>query len=136
MESTCGSPWISFHASSHAAGSPVPDPKCPRDGVVIDVEVIRVEGGDSLHRARTCRTAWPLPLWGKNASLIGFSLMTSLTEEHARTYRVIDECIAKVAAGNLRVVIDRTFGLKDAAEAHRHVESRSVFGRVVMLPHG
>lgn len=78
----------------------------------------------------------PLPLWGKNASLIGFSLMTSLTEEHARTYRVIEECIAKVAAGKLRVVIDRTYGLKDASEAHRHVESRSVFGRVVMLPHG
>jgi NADPH2:quinone reductase len=31
----------------------VPDPPCPPDGVVVDVEVISVEGGDTLHRART-----------------------------------------------------------------------------------
>src|SRR5262245_10379479 len=31
----------------------VPDPVCPPDGVVIDVEVVSLEGGDTLHRART-----------------------------------------------------------------------------------
>src|SRR5437763_13905216 len=31
----------------------VPDPTCPPRGVLIDVEVISVEGGDTLHRART-----------------------------------------------------------------------------------
>jgi NADPH2:quinone reductase len=30
----------------------MPDPACPEDGVVIDVEAISVEGGDVLHRAR------------------------------------------------------------------------------------
>jgi NADPH2:quinone reductase len=34
----------------------VADPVCPPDGVVVDVEVISLEGGDTLHRART-----PLP---------------------------------------------------------------------------
>ena len=29
----------------------VPDPSCPADGVVIDVEVVSIEGGDSLNRA-------------------------------------------------------------------------------------
>jgi len=77
----------------------------------------------------------PFPLWGKNASLVGMSLMTSLRFEHARTYAAIEECIARVAKGELRVVIDRSFALKDAAAAHTHVESRSVFGRVVMRPH-
>ena len=33
----------------------VPAPACPPDGVLVDVEVISVEGGDSLHRARRDR---------------------------------------------------------------------------------
>jgi NADPH2:quinone reductase len=37
----------------------VPDPSCPPDGVVIDVEVISLEGGDTLHRARTPFTDRP-----------------------------------------------------------------------------
>jgi NADPH2:quinone reductase len=55
--------------------------------------------------------------------------------EHAHTYAAIEGCIARVARGELRVVIDRTFALKDAVAARTHVESRSVFGRVVMRPH-
>jgi NADPH2:quinone reductase len=78
----------------------------------------------------------PLPMWGKNASLIGMSLMTSLQNEHARTYGVIAECIARVASGELRVVIDRKFALADAAAAHAYIEGRSAFGRVIMLPKG
>ena len=78
----------------------------------------------------------PLPLWGKNASLTGMSLMTSLQNEHARTHGVIAECIARVARGELRVVIERKYALADAVKAHTHVEDRSVFGRVVMLPRG
>jgi NADPH2:quinone reductase len=78
----------------------------------------------------------PVSLWGKNASLTGMSLMTSLANEHERTYAVIGECIARVAKGELRVVIDRKFALADAAAAHMYIESRSAFGRVVMLPRG
>jgi NADPH:quinone reductase len=78
----------------------------------------------------------PLPLWGKNGSLVGMSLMTSLSNEHARTYAVIAECIARVARGELRVVIEQRYALADAAKAHAHIEGRSVFGRVVMLPRG
>jgi NADPH2:quinone reductase len=78
----------------------------------------------------------PLPLWGKNASLIGMSLMSSRRNEHARTYGDIAECIARVASGELRVVIAHRYALADAAKAHAHSEQRSVFGRVVMLPRG
>ena len=78
----------------------------------------------------------PLPLWGKNAALIGMSLMTSLQNEHARTHGVIAECIARVAAGELRVIVEQRYALADAAKAHAHIERRSVFGRVVMLPRG
>jgi NADPH:quinone reductase len=78
----------------------------------------------------------PLPLWGRNASLTGMSLMTSLQNEHARTYGVIADCIARVARGELKVVIERRYALADAAKAHAHIEDRSVFGRVIMLPRG
>ena len=75
-----------------------------------------------------------LPLWGKNASLTGMSLMTSLASEQARTYQVIADCIARVATGELRVVIDRTFPLAEASSAHAYIESRGLFGRVLMVP--
>jgi NADPH:quinone reductase len=76
----------------------------------------------------------PLPLWGKNALLQGMSLMTSLRFEYARTHAVIAECIARVVRGELRVIIDREFALKDAVAAHTYVESRAAFGRVIMRP--
>jgi NADPH2:quinone reductase len=76
----------------------------------------------------------PLPMWQKNANLVGMSLSASLKFEFARTHAVIEECIARVVRGELRVVIDREFALKDAARAHEYVESRAAFGRVVMVP--
>jgi NADPH:quinone reductase-like Zn-dependent oxidoreductase len=39
-----------------------------------------------------------------------------------------------VAEGKLRPVIHRTFPLAEAAAAHRAVESRGVFGKVLLLP--
>jgi NADPH2:quinone reductase len=74
------------------------------------------------------------PLWGQNASVIGMSLVASLENEFDRTFAVIEECIARVAQGELRVVIDRSFRLAEAASAHAHAESRTAFGRVVMVP--
>jgi NADPH2:quinone reductase len=43
---------------------------------------------------------------------------------------VIDD----VASGALRVGIDRTFPLREAAAAHAYIESRAPFGRVVLTP--
>ena len=39
-----------------------------------------------------------------------------------------------VASGELKVVIDRTFPLSEAAAAHEYIESRAAFGRVVLVP--
>ncbi|HUF81688.1 MAG TPA: zinc-binding dehydrogenase, partial [Burkholderiales bacterium] len=39
-----------------------------------------------------------------------------------------------VAQGRLKPVIHATFALADAAEAHRVVASREIFGKVVLLP--
>ncbi len=78
----------------------------------------------------------PFPLWAKNGTLIGMSLMTSLKHEYARTHGVIASCIERVATGELRVVIDKKFSLSDAAKAHAYIEARSAFGRVLLLPRG
>jgi NADPH:quinone reductase len=78
----------------------------------------------------------PMALWGKNATLIGMSLTASLRNEHERTHAIIAECIHRVAKGELRVFIEKRYPLSEAAKAHAHVEDRSAFGRVIMLPRG
>lgn len=39
-----------------------------------------------------------------------------------------------MAQGKLRVRIDKTFALKDAADAHRYIESRAAMGKILLLP--
>jgi NADPH2:quinone reductase len=39
-----------------------------------------------------------------------------------------------LADGKLRVHIDKTFALKDAADAHRHLESRAAMGKILLIP--
>jgi NADPH2:quinone reductase len=68
-----------------------------------------------------------------NQTLSGYFLGAELflgTRAHA----MVAEQIDAVAAGDLRVVIDRTFPLSDAAAAHAFIESRQAFGRVLLIP--
>ena len=51
-----------------------------------------------------------------------------------RAHRNIERLIDEVARGDLRIVIDRTFPLAEAAAAHAHIEGRQAFGRVVLVP--
>jgi NADPH:quinone reductase-like Zn-dependent oxidoreductase len=50
------------------------------------------------------------------------------------TDRELDEFLQLVFDGKLRPVVDRVMPMKDAAEAHRLIESRKVFGKVVLVP--
>jgi NADPH2:quinone reductase len=74
------------------------------------------------------------PLMQKNASITGVYLGAEFATQPERTQRMVESLIARVAAGELRVVVDRAFALKEAAEAHRYIESRRAFGRVVLVP--
>jgi NADPH2:quinone reductase len=47
---------------------------------------------------------------------------------------MIADLLERVARGDLRVEIARTFPLEEAAAAHAFIESRQAFGRVVMTP--
>jgi NADPH2:quinone reductase len=71
-------------------------------------------------------------LMGGNQSLTGVFLGAEIATPRARA--MIARHIADVAAGDLRVVVDRTFPLAEAAAAHAYIESRQAVGRVVLIP--
>jgi NADPH2:quinone reductase len=73
-------------------------------------------------------------LWAKNNTLRGVFLGGALLAEYPRVRAMITDLIQRVADGGLRVHIDRSFPLAEAAAAHAYIESRQAFGRVVMTP--
>jgi NADPH2:quinone reductase len=73
-------------------------------------------------------------LWMKNNALRGVFLGGALLAEYPRVSAMIADLLERVARGELRVHIDRTFQLAEAADAHAYIESRGAFGRVVMSP--
>ena len=74
------------------------------------------------------------PLMQRNASLVGVFLGAEMAVNPERVRALIERLIERVASGELKVVVDRAFPLADAAAAHRYIESRQAFGRVVLIP--
>jgi NADPH:quinone reductase len=68
-----------------------------------------------------------------NQSLTGYFLGAELFLG-TRAYGLVAQLLDEVASGQLRVVIDRSFPLSEAAAAHAYIESRRAFGRVVLVP--
>jgi NADPH:quinone reductase len=73
-------------------------------------------------------------LWHQNNTLRGVFLTAAMLNEYPRVHPMIGGLLDRVASGELRVEIDRTFPLAEAASAHEFIESRQAFGRVVMTP--
>ncbi len=69
-----------------------------------------------------------------NRSLTGVFLGAELAMQRERAYAMIARLIDDVAKGELRVNIDKTFPLSDAAGAHEYIESRQALGRVLLVP--
>ncbi|MEX2100275.1 MAG: zinc-binding alcohol dehydrogenase family protein [Acidimicrobiia bacterium] len=67
-----------------------------------------------------------------NQTLTGVFLGAEVITD--RVQAMIARHLDDVTSGELRVVVDRTFRLSDAAGAHAYVESRQAFGRVVLIP--
>ncbi|QYG91895.1 zinc-binding alcohol dehydrogenase family protein [Iamia sp. SCSIO 61187] len=72
-------------------------------------------------------------LMAGNQSIHGVFLGAELAAGR-RAHDNIARLLDLVAAGEVRVVVDSTFPLAEAAAAHAHVESRQAFGRVVLVP--
>jgi NADPH2:quinone reductase len=73
-------------------------------------------------------------LWTNNNTLRGVFLGGALMAEYPRVHGMIADLLERIARGELRVEIDRTFPLAEASDAHSYIESRQAFGRVVMTP--
>ncbi len=71
-------------------------------------------------------------LAGQNQSITGVFLGAEITTPRVRN--MIAAHLNDLAAGTLKVAIDKRFPLSEAAAAHAHIESRSAFGRVVLVP--
>lgn len=72
------------------------------------------------------------PLMAANRSLTGVFLGAEIMTD--RVHDMIQRHIDDAAAGKLKVVIDKTFALKDAAAAHAYIEGRGAVGRVLLIP--
>ncbi len=70
---------------------------------------------------------------GNNQTLSGYFLGAELLLS-PRPHAMIAGHLDAIARGELKVVIDRTFPLSDAAGAHAYIESRQAFGRVLLIP--
>lgn len=67
-----------------------------------------------------------------NQSITGVFLGAEIL--NPRAHEMIQRHVDDVGTGRLRVVVDRTFPLADAAAAHAYIESRQAVGRVVLIP--
>jgi NADPH:quinone reductase-like Zn-dependent oxidoreductase len=72
------------------------------------------------------------PAMQHNQSLLGVFMGTQFS--HPTVAATVDRMLADVADTKLKVVIDKSFALKNAAEAHHHAEHGQPFGRVIMRP--
>jgi NADPH2:quinone reductase len=80
------------------------------------------------------RAVDPGKLSEMNRSLTGVFFGGALMFEPQRGRPLVERLIGDVANGSLKVVIDRSFPLAEAAAAHAYIESRQAFGRVVLVP--
>jgi NADPH2:quinone reductase len=46
----------------------------------------------------------------------------------------VNDLFQWIAAGELKVRIDKTFSLADAADAHRYLEGRQSKGKILLIP--
>lgn len=106
-------------------------------GRVVTYGVSEAVGGTRKRLWTTLRSIlpmlWlnPLKLVEANAGVFGLNVLR-LWEEDELLDRVASELMAGAREGIYRAVLDRTFPLESAAEAHRHIHERRNIGKVVL----
>lgn len=75
-----------------------------------------------------------IPILTKRLTLTGSTLRSRPVEEKGRLARAVEAQVwPLIAGGQVRVPIHQTFGLEQAAEAHRVMESSTHVGKLVLL---
>jgi NADPH2:quinone reductase len=87
--------------------------------------------GNASRGERAVDPGW---LSEQNRSLTGVFFGAEVFGHRERVTIMFNEILRDIAKGELKVVIDRTFPLSEAAAAHAYIESRAAFGRVVLVP--
>ena len=73
-------------------------------------------------------------LSGTNGSITGVFFGLETFRSSARVVPMMNALLSDIAKGELKVVVDRTYPLSEAAAAHAYIESRAALGRVVLVP--
>jgi NADPH:quinone reductase-like Zn-dependent oxidoreductase len=107
----------------------------------VDVVVDHVGADTWLRSLRAVRRGGRILTCGATT---GYAPGTDLRHIFYRQLRIIGSTMGSAAdfadvmgcvfAGKLRPIVDRVLPLSDAAEAHRLVEARQVFGKLVLVP--
>ncbi|ADB61595.1 Alcohol dehydrogenase zinc-binding domain protein [Haloterrigena turkmenica DSM 5511] len=69
-----------------------------------------------------------------NHSVIGYHLGEAAENRPERVYAALEPLDSLLSSGDVEVVVDRTFPLEEADEAHRYVRNRRSRGKVLLLP--
>lgn len=69
-----------------------------------------------------------------NHSVIGYHLGNAAENQPERVYAALEPLDALLSSGAVEVVVDRTFSLEEAAQAHEYVRNRRSRGKVLLIP--
>ncbi len=128
----------------------VEEAKKATDGKGVDV-VLESVGGDVYKKSLDAmapggrlvsigRTGGEVPkideeyLKQRDLTAIPFGFGTLRNERMTEVRGQIEMLMMLIKMGLFKVVIDSTYPLSDAAAAHRHLEDRKAFGKVVLIP--
>ena len=75
----------------------------------------------------------PIPLMNQNRGVFGVNL-GHLWDERERLRAMLSDILSGVEAGHLDPVVDKTFPFTEAAAAHKYIQERKNFGKVLLVP--
>ncbi len=76
----------------------------------------------------------PQVLNAKGSLFLTRPTLVHYVADRAELERRAGDLFGWMAAGELKVTVDRTFPLAEAADAHRYLQSRQAMGKVLLLP--
>ncbi len=76
----------------------------------------------------------PQTLNAKGSLFLTRPFLAHYTADRAEILSRVNDLFQWIAAGKLKVRIDKTFPLADVAEAHRYLEGRQSKGKLLLIP--